>query len=145
MNLTEDDVRAYIADLVDTDNPLLAGDLRYTPSDIINAMRWAAREYNSLPPIGVSNVDPDHLPGDTNVFLDGIAAALLRMTLVREAANDLAVVAGNVSVQVGSTQIAHLKNLIPMFDERFRTAATNIKISINLSNCFGSVGGTLYY
>jgi hypothetical protein len=50
--------------------------------------------------------------------------------------------AGNVNVQVGSVQVAHLKNLIPMFDERFRSAATNIKLSINLNAAFGSIGGT---
>lgn len=142
MEITESEVRDYIRDKTADDNPLLAGDLRYTSEEILSAMRWAAREYNSLPPIGVSNVDPDHLPGDTNIFLDGITAALLRTTLIRESANDIQVQAGNVSVQVGSVQIAHLKSLIPLFDERFRTAATNVKVSINLGNAFGSIGGT---
>lgn len=142
MNITESDVRDYIRDRVADDNPLLAGELRYTSEEIAFAMRTAAREYNSLPPIGVSVVDPKALPGDTNVFLDGIAAALLRTTLLRETANDIAVQAGNVSVQIGSVQIAHLKQIIPMFDERFRTTATNIKVSINLSHAFGSIGGT---
>lgn len=144
MFITEADVRSYIKDKVDTDNPLSAGELRYSTEEITNAMRTSAREYNSLPPIGVSTVDPTCLPGDTNVFLDGITAALLRTTLINEAANDIAVQAGNVNVQVGSVQIAHLKTLIPMFDERFKQAASAIKISINLSNAFGSIGGTCY-
>jgi hypothetical protein len=142
MNITEDNVRSYIKDSVESDNPLLAGELRYTPKEISQAMRTAAREFNSLPPIGVMSVNPDHLPGDTNVFLDGITAALLRMTLLNEAANDIQVTGGNVQVSIGATQIAHLKTLIPMFDERFRTTATNIKVARNLSNAFGSVGGT---
>ncbi len=142
MIITETDVRGYIKDLEESDNPLRAGELRYTSQEISQAMRTAAREYNSLPPIGVSTVDPDFLPGDTNVFLDGVTAALLRMTLVNEAANDLAVQAGNVNVQVGAVQINHLKTLIPIFDDRFRTTATNIKLSINLSHAFGSIGGT---
>lgn len=142
MNITELDVRDYIRDKTAEDNPLSAGELRYTSEEIASAMRWTAREYNSLPPIGVSSVDPAHLPGDTNIFLDGITAALLRTTLLRETANDIQVQAGNVSVQIGSVQIAHLKQLIPMFDERFRSAATNVKLSINLASAFGSIGGT---
>lgn len=142
MIITEADVRSYIKDQVENDNPLLAGELRYTPEEIAFAMRTVAREYNSLPPIGVSTVDPDYLPGDTNVFLDGIAAALMRTSLVNEAANDLAVQAGNVNVQVGSVQINHLKQLIPMFEERFRRTATDIKVSINLASVYGSIGGT---
>lgn len=142
MNITEGDVRAYIKDRAEGDNPLFSGDLRFSSEEIAQAMRTAAREYNSLPPLGVSTVSPDRLPGDTNVFLDGITAALLRTALVNEAANDLQVQAGNVTVQVGATQIGHLKTLIPMFDERFRTAATNIKVGINLSHAYGSIGGT---
>lgn len=142
MIITETDVRGYIKDQVSGDNPLFAGDLRFTSEEIKQAMRTAAREYNSLPPIGVSTVNPDFLPGDTNVFLDGTVAALLRTALINETANDLQVQAGNVSVQVGAVQINHLKTLIPMFDERFRTAATNIKVSINLAGAFGSIGGT---
>lgn len=143
MIITEEDVRDYLKDKVAQDNPLLAGELRYSTEDIHKAMRRTAREYNAIPPIGVSAVDPEALPGDTNVFLDGIAAALMRMTLINETANDINISAGNVSVQVGALQIGHLRNLIPMFDDRFREAATNIKLSINLNNAFGSVGGTL--
>jgi hypothetical protein len=143
MTITEEDIRFYIKDGVESDNPLLAGELRYSSEEIAQAMRTAAREFNSLPPIGVISVDPAALPGDTNVFLDGVTAALLRMTLINEAANDLQVSGGNVQVQVGAAQIAHLKTLIPMFDERFRTTATNIKIARNLSNAFGSIGGTI--
>lgn len=143
MIITEDDVRSYIKDKVESDNPLNAGELRYTSEEIASAMRTAAREFNSLPPIGVIYVDQNSLPGDTNVFLDGTTAALLRMTLLKEAANDIQVSGGNVQVQVGSVQIAHLKTLIPMFDERFRKAATDIKVARNLMDACGSIGGTL--
>lgn len=143
MNITEDDIRFYIKDSVESDNPLLAGELRYSSEEIAQAMRTAAREFNSIPPIGVISVEPSALPGDTNVFLDGVTAALLRMTLLNEAANDLQVSGGNVQVQVGATQIAHLKTLIPIFDDRFRRTATDIKVSKNLGNVFGSIGGTI--
>ncbi len=141
--ITEQDIRDYIRDSVETDNPLLAGELRYTPKQISQAMRTAAREFNTIPPIGVLPVDPEHLPDDTNIFFDGITVALLRQSLVFEAANDVQVTGGNVNVNLGATQINHLKTiLIPMFEERFRRAATDVKVAANLRSAFGSVGGT---
>lgn len=141
--ITEEDIRAYIKDSLASDNPLLAGELRYTSEEIAAAMRSAAREFNALPPIGVIMVDPLQLPGDTNVFLDGAAAALFRMTIVNEAANDVQVSGGNVQVQVGTTQINHLKFLIPMFEARFKETAAAIKLAYNLRSAYGSIGGTL--
>lgn len=143
-NLTELDVRQYIIDQGEGDNPLLAGELRYTTEQIYTAMQTAAREYNTLPPLFVSRVSPDALPGDTNIFLDATTAALLRMTLLNKTANDIQVQAGNVTVQVDGLQISHLKSLIPIFDERFRSAATHLKQAINLASAFGSIGGTCY-
>lgn len=141
--ITEQDIRDYIRDNVEADNPLLAGELRYTPKQISQAMRTAAREFNTVPPIGVLPVDPERLPDDTNIFFDGITVALLRQSLVFEAANDVQVTGGNVNVSLGATQINHLKTiLIPMFEERFRRAATDVKVAANLRNAFGSIGGT---
>ncbi len=142
--ITEKAVRAYIRDSVMADNPLRAGELRYTPEDISEAMRTAAREFNTIPPIGVLHVDANALPDDTNIFFDGITVALLRQSLIYEASNDVEVTGGNTAVRLSATQISHLKTiLIPMFEERFRRAATDVKISRNLFSAFGSVGGTL--
>lgn len=142
-NITEMDVRHYMADQLESDNAITAGELRFTPEEIHSAMKCAAREFNSLPPIGVASVSPDRLPGDTNVFLDGIAAALLRMVLLRLTANDLEVRAGNVTATISAAQISHLKQTtIPLFTQRFEKTATDIKVSINLSQAFGSIGGT---
>ena len=142
MYITVADVRDYIKDKTAEDNHLLAGELRYSDEEIERALVYAVREFNSIPPIGVLRVEPGHVPGDTNVFLDGAAAALLRTTLLKESANDITVNAGNMGVQVTSTQIGHIHKLIPIFETRFRQAATDIKLSANLAQAFGAVGGT---
>ena len=71
MYITISDVRFYIMDRGSEDNPYLL-DLAYSDEEISGAMRSAAREYNSVPPLGVETVHPGHLPADTNLFLDGI-------------------------------------------------------------------------
>ncbi len=141
--VTQEEVRSYMMDRVESDNPLLAGELRYTPEEIFGAMKTASREYNSVPPLFVSEVTPDRLPDDTNIFFDAIAAALLRATLVKLAANDIQVQAGNVTTQIEGLQINHIKGtLLPMFDQRFRDAAVQYKQAVNLASVFGNIGGT---
>ncbi len=136
--ISKQDVRQYLVDNSADDNPLLL-DLAYTDDDLAAAMKSAAREFNSITPYSIS-VAPDALPDDTNVFFDAITASLLRMSLLQKTRNDITHQAGNVSVQVDSVYIGHLRSLIPLFDERFRKAAFDIKLARNLNDGFGAVG-----
>lgn len=137
--ISKQDVRQYMLDRTADDNPLLL-DLAYTDEDITAAMKAAAREFNSIPPLFVRNFDADSLPDDTNIFFDGIACALLRMQLFQKTRNDIQHQAGNVTAAVDAAHINHIRQLIPMFDERFRRAAGDYLLAINVNNGFGSVG-----
>ena len=136
--ITEDDVRDYMLDRTAADHELFT-DVVWKSEDIARAMKTAAREFNSIPPF-VMRVDPGRLPGDTNVFLDGIAVALLRRMRTNDGLNDLAYSAGSVKVDITATRIQHLDRMIAMYDERFQSRAKEIKRAANLRQAFGAIG-----
>ena len=125
-------------DRASTDNIYLM-DLAYTSDEIHAAMRSAVREFNSIPPLGVGHFHPDCLPGDTNLFLDGITAALLRMELSKRRRNDVDYQMAGASASTEATRIKHIENDIKMYADRFKEAATNLKITLNLNIYFGPI------
>jgi hypothetical protein len=136
--ITIDDVREYMRDRTADDHELLT-DVAWTDEEISRAMRTAAREFNSITPFSIT-VNPNHLPGDTNVFLDGIAVALFRRMRTNDGLNDLAYTAGSVKVDITGTRIGHLDRMIGMYDERFQSRAKEIKRAANLRMAFGAIG-----
>lgn len=136
--LTADDVRSFIWDRTAADNEVDM-DLVFSEKEILEAMKRAAREYNSVPPF-VDAVDAQHLPGDTNMFLDAVAMQLYISRMSKLQRNDIDYDAGGSNVAFERRQIAYLKEMIPFHRDRFLEAAKNRKIHINLRSCFGRVG-----
>lgn len=136
--ITIDDVRDYMRDRTADDHELLT-DVAWKDEEISRAMVTTAREFNSIPPFSIA-VNPNHLPGDTNVFLDGIAVALLRRMLTNDSLNDLSYTAGSVKVDITATRIGHLTRMIAAYDERFQSRAKEIKRAANLRQAFGAIG-----
>lgn len=136
--ITEQDIRDFMMDRTAEDHLLLA-DVAFTSEDIARAMKTTARRFNSLQPYTVT-VQADRLPDDTNIFFDGIAAALLDLKRINASLNDMDYSAGNVQASVQGNLIKNLSGLIPVYEARFKEAASAIKISVNLDAAYGSLG-----
>lgn len=132
--ITSDDVRMYIFDRSIEDNDLLL-DLNFSEEEIANAMVRAAREYASIPPY-TSTVNPGCLPADTNMFLDAITAQLYMSEMNKLMRNDIDYTSGNVTTNLVAKRIKHLAELVKMYQERFKLAAKEWKISENVSAGF---------
>lgn len=136
--ITERDVREDMRDRTAADHMLLP-DVAFSSEDIANAMRKAARRYNSIRPY-VGYADPGQLPARSNLFFDGIAWALLEGLRVNASLNDMDYSAGNVQANVQGKLLENVGKLIEVYEKRFVEDATNNKISINLNDAFGSLG-----
>lgn len=135
MIVTVGEVRAYLQDLSAADNELMQG---FTNEQILNAMKAAAREYNSVPPVTM-RVSYDSLPGDTNIFFDGIAMHLYRARLAMLMRNDIAYEDGGVKTTPAKSLIAHLEKNIPYYRDRFLEAARDLKRTCNYRQFYGIV------
>lgn len=132
--LTSDDVRMYIFDRSIEDNDLLL-DLNFSEEEIANAMVRAAREYASIPPY-TSTVCPSCLPSNTNMFLDATVAQLYMSEMNKLMRNDIDYTSGNVTTNLVAKRIKHLSELVKFYQDRFKLAAKEWKISENVSNGF---------
>jgi len=136
--LTISDIRNYIWDRSAADNQLEL-DLAFSDAEIRDAMKRAAREYNSVPPF-VAGADPATLPTDTNLFLDATAFQLYISRLSRMQRSDIDYTAGGVTVELEKRQIAYMKEMIPFHRDRFLEATKAQKVFLNLRRAFGRVG-----
>lgn len=136
--ITTEDVRMYIMDRGSADNPYLV-DLAFTDEEITAAMKACAREYNSIPPLGVDYAHGHCLPDDTNLFLDGIAAVLLRMERLRRGRNDVEYSLAGASAATEAVRIKHIDDEEKMLQARFREAAQARRLTINIYNYFGPI------
>ena len=134
MAITHKDVRYYLLDRTVEDNDLDL-DLSFSPDEIEDAMKRAARAYNSVPPF-VGSVTWNNLPDDTNLFLDAIAEQLYLSLLAKLTRNDIDYVGGDVQINLVAKRIAHLKELIKDHRARWRETARDIKVAANLSKAF---------
>lgn len=137
--VTVDEMRHYLMDRVPEDNEL-EFDLSFTDDEINRAMVHAARDWNSIPPVGIMQADPARLPADTNVFFDGTLVHLYTSLIAKMRRNDLDYTAGGVDVNIVAKRIANLTKAREEHRELFRTAASDIKVSANLKRAFGRVG-----
>lgn len=138
-SLTEWDVRQYIADTELQRENRGGADLDFAPSEIVAAMRSAAREYNGTPPY-VKTADPNSLQKSDNMFLDGTAYFLYLQKLQDEMRHDVAYKAGNVDVSVSATKVAHFTAIAKFFGERFRETVKAEKRIANVRRGWGRVG-----
>ena len=136
--LTVDDIRLYILDRSVADNDL-DRDLSFSNDEIFAAMERAAREYNSLPPF-VNSARAACLPKDTNMFLDGVVQQLYIAWLNRAMRNDIDYDAGGVVTSLEAKRIKHMQQLAQDHGERFREAARNRKVFLNMSEGYGPIG-----
>lgn len=121
------------------DDHLVLPDVAFSPEEIAFAMKTAARRYNSIRPY-VDYVQPDNLPDTTNLFLDGIVAALFEMKRVNAGLNDMEYSAGNVSANVQGNLAKNAEAIAAFFSERFTREATELKVTRNLQYAFGQIG-----
>lgn len=136
--ITIADVRDDVLDRMAEDHLVLI-DLAFTDEDIEWAMKWCARKFNSLKPLGI-NVDPLKLPADTTVFFDGIAFALYRRWYRNVAMNDYGYAAGGVTANVQGDLKKNLEALVAKLEQEFVTAATDLKLTSNLNDAWGVIG-----
>ena len=113
-------------------HPLTVADVRFYIMD-----RGSAD--NSIPPLGVDVVNPACLPSATNLFLDGTAAVLLRMELLRRGRNDVDYQLAGASASTEATRINHIKEEVKMMQERFQQEAVNRKLTLNTYSYFGPI------
>lgn len=136
--ITERDVRLYMMDRTAADHVVLP-DLAWTPEEIHEAMKIAARKYNGLRP-RCHTVVANRLPDHYNFFFDAIAASLLEIKVLNASMNDVDYNGGNISASVQGKLIQNLRPLIEMYGKRFMEEATAYKISINLQDAYGQIG-----
>jgi len=137
-HLTIKDVQDYIWDREAADNQLEL-DLTFSPDEITQAFKRAARSYNSIPPL-VGNADPAALPADTNLFLDATVMHLYIARMSNMQRNDLNYTAGGVTVELDKSQIAYMEKMIPFHRKLFEDAAKAQKMAINIRRGYGRVG-----
>ena len=121
------------------DDHVTRPDVVFTPEQISFAMVTAARRYNSVRPY-VDYVQPDNLPGDTNLFLDGIAGALFDMLRANAGLNDIDYAAGGVTANVNGNLLKNAEASAAFHNERFMREASELKISRNLQQAYGRIG-----
>lgn len=131
--ITEKDVRAYVADSTVADNDGLP--LYFSSEEIADAMKRAARAFNSIPPL-ILFVTADALPDDTNIFLDATAAQLFTSELNKLTRRDIDYSAGGVQSPIERARINHLKNLIDFHTKLFTEAAKAYKVSQNINRAY---------
>lgn len=137
--LTSEDVRHYILDRCVADNSL-DNDLTFSDEEIRDAMFWCARDYNSIPPYGISNVFGNRLPNTTTCFLFGTIKHLYLIALQRLLRNDMEYDAGGVNTSIYGKRIEHFTDQAKYFGDQFLEIATAWKRNLNIRRCYGKIG-----
>lgn len=132
--LTTEDIRLFLLDRSVEDNDLEL-DVAFSDDEIRDAMKRAARAYNSLPPF-VHNVTPNALPDDTNLFLYATAEQLMLSLISKLRRNDVDYTAGGVGTNLVAKRIAHLQNEIQEYRALWQKEATDTKLHMNINNCY---------
>lgn len=136
--ITIADIRTYLLDQTASDNQVLQT-LAFSDEQIETAMKTAAREFHSIPPDSI-RVQASSLPDDTNLFFDGISAALLRSEIARLARNDIDYSGGSVHVNTTGKRLEHFKVLEQHHQSRFERATVQLKKVRNIRNAMGQIG-----
>ncbi len=136
--LTTEDVRDFIRDRMPDDNEL-DGDLSFTDAEIEQAMRRAAREYNSVPPF-VSSAHWNRLSAHDNMMLYAVAEQLSRSLLANMRRNDFDHTAGGVGVNLVDKRIRHLQQEVAELRSLWEPMARSRKLTINYSLANGVLG-----
>lgn len=131
--VTEDMVRDHLADHAGEFGCMFATD------EIDSALKYAARRYNSVPPL-MGAITPDRLPATTTVFLDGAAAHLCRVRIRKLASQDITFTAGGVNTNTVAKEIDHYKRLEAMYMADFMEQAKTLKVTRAIRSVGGKIG-----
>lgn len=137
--ITPEDIRHFIYDRAPKDNPIDL-DLAWSDPEIVDAMRYCAMSYNSIPPY-VERVSPDAFPREQEMIW--IHGTIYHLYLSRKAQlirQDLDYTAGNMTVDRTKRLIEHLDKGIEFYKGQFDELAKQRKLVINLNNAYGCVG-----
>jgi len=115
----------------------------FSDADILEAMKFAAAEYNSIPPVN-RMVNERALPGTTNMFRDWIAYFLLLARMNKFQRNQVQYDVSGTPVNLEKPQIEYMSKIIPLYEERARRAAVAHKTACNLRRYWGTVNAVRY-
>jgi len=101
-------------------------DVEFSPEEITLAMVNAARRYNGIPPF-IDSACPDHLPSNTMVFFDAIAAELYALLYRKLSKQDIDYSAGGVQANIVARRLKHVEALRAKHEVDFRQAASDQK------------------
>ena len=128
--LSIEDVRMFMLDRSAEDNALDM-DLSFSNEEITEAMRRAARETNDMPPY-TAQVNPDCLPGDSNIWLHAVAEQLCVAKLANLARNDVQYNADGVSASDTANRIQHFQGLIKLHRSIWEDRLQHLKVRNNM-------------
>lgn len=94
-------------------------------------MQSAANMYNDLSPIGVDIVHPQHLPADSNVFLDAVVISLYKSAIYKLTRNLIDWKTGDVTVDTETVRMEAFKAAKDALYQMWLEEAKQRKIEIN--------------
>jgi hypothetical protein len=115
------------------------GDLAWSDQELKSAMEAVARSYNSLPPF-VETVRWTNLSADTEIFLDGAAAAVMERRVRNLTTERTQFQAGGITTDPDGAIIDGLTKLAERLRGKFEREATARKANRNWLHAFGRVG-----
>ena len=128
--LTIDIVREEIKDRFPSDNEI-EQDRFFSDKDILHAMQSAANMYNDLSPIGVDIVHPQHLPADSNVFIDAVVISLYKSAIYKLTRNLIDWKTGDVTVDTETVRMKAFQAAKDALYQLWVEEAKQRKIEIN--------------
>lgn len=128
--LTIDRVRKEIQDRFPSDNEI-EQDLFFSDDEILYAMEQAANMYNDITPRGVDVVHPQHLPANTNVFIDAVTISLYKQAIHKLTRNLITWQTGNTTVDLDKTRLQAFQAAQDALRNLWIQEAKDRKISIN--------------
>lgn len=138
--LDEAAIRIFLMDKKEL-NPLLRG-VRWSTEDIDGAVNRCVDYYNETPPF-IGATTPGCFPYRYTLLV-GVSGHLLRSASINEASNQLDYSADGVSVQDKDKAEIFMK-IGNMYWQEFTDKVLTIKMTVNLSNAFGSNHSELQY
>lgn len=133
--LTIDLVRAELQDQTPGDNSIDC-DLFFSDEQILYAMERCAAKYNGMAPIDVDVVHAEHLPSNTDVFMNGVLYYLYSNAINKLSRNVMTWHTGNTTVDLEGTRIKMFSSLKDYYQKEFVQSAKERKMEINRSMCW---------
>ena len=138
--LDADDVRIYLSDYTEK-NPLLGG-VRWTDKQIEKAQIMAVDRFNLIQPTTYAYT-VENFPSAA-LLLMGVCGWLLKGEAVNQASNQLSYQANGVTID-DYNKAEVFTSLGKQFWDDFMETSKNVKVTQNISRCFGSKGSDYSY